>query len=86
LARPATVVVVPVVAIETPSGLEATVYEMIVEPPSEADGIQLTVACPAPPVAVTPVGASGGCIGVIEFDGLEDALVPTTLVAVTVNA
>jgi hypothetical protein len=36
-------------------------------------------------VAVTSVGAPGVLAGVMAFDGAEAALVPTALVAVTVN-
>ncbi len=58
---------------------------MIAVPPSEAGALQLTVACAFPPTAVTLVGAPGTVSGVTELDGVEDALVPAELVAVTVN-
>lgn len=48
-------------------------------------GVNVTVACPIPAVAVPIVGALGSVEGVTEFDALEEALVPRALVAVTVN-
>ena len=58
---------------------------MIAAPPSESGAFQLTEACPAPAIAVTFVGASGTVAGVTELDGVDDALAPTELIAVTVN-
>ena len=55
------------------------------DPPSEAGADQLTVACALPALAVTPVGAPGTVAGVTELDATEAVLVPTALVAVTVN-
>ena len=51
----------------------------------EAGAVQLTVALAFPAVATTFVGALGGAAGVTEFDGAEDTLLPTELVAVTVK-
>jgi hypothetical protein len=50
-----------------------------------AGAIQLTVAWRLPAVAVTPVGASGGPVGVTILDAVEAGPVPNALVAVTVN-
>ena len=55
------------------------------EPPLLTGGVNVMVAWPLPLVAVPIVGASGTVAGVIELLGLEDALVPTVLVAVTVK-
>ena len=57
-------------------------------PPSLAGAVQVTVACASTAVAVTAVGAVGtvaGATGVTLFDAADAALVPTALVAVTVN-
>jgi hypothetical protein len=71
-----------------PPGLEVTTYVVIVEPPLFAGGVNVTVACALPAVALTAVGAPGvpiGAVGVTAFEGADGALVPTLLVAVTVN-
>ena len=47
--------------------------------------VNVTVACPFPLVAVPIVGASGVVAGVTELLTVEDALVPNSFVAVTVN-
>ena len=56
------------------------------EPPFEG-AVQLTVACPSPAAAVTPVGAAGavGPLGVTLFDAAEAGLVATEFVALTLN-
>jgi hypothetical protein len=47
--------------------------------------LKLIVACVLVATAVTPVGAPGTVAGVTEFDAVDDALVPTPFVALTVN-
>jgi hypothetical protein len=64
---------------------EVTVYEVIAEPPLFTGAVNVTIACPFPATAVTPVGAPGTVTGVTEFDAVDDALVPIAFVAVTVN-
>jgi hypothetical protein len=56
-------------------------------PPLEADAVQLTEADVADEVAdtVAPVGALAVVAGMAAADGLEAALVPAALVAVTVK-
>jgi hypothetical protein len=69
-------------------GDEVTVYEVIAEPPSDAGGVNVTVACPFPAVAATPVGAPGAVVteaGVTWFDTLDGTLVPAEFVALTVK-
>jgi hypothetical protein len=68
-----------------PPMLEVTVYLIIDEPPSDEGALNEIVASPFPRTAVTPVGDPGVEAGVIEFDGVELALVPTLFFAVTVN-
>ena len=59
---------------------------MIAAPPFELGAVQLTVACPLPAVAVTPVGAPGAvAAGVTALLGLDAVPVPALFVAVTVN-
>ena len=60
-------------------------YDVIGEPPLEAGGVNATVACALPAVAVPIVGAPGTVAGVTLFDGAEASPVPTAFVAVTVN-
>jgi len=49
-------------------------------------GLQVTVACSAPAVAVPIVGAPGGVAGrTAGLDAAEAVLGPTALLAVTVN-
>lgn len=64
---------------------EVTVYPVMVEPPLDAGAEKLTLAEAFPAVALPMVGAPGTVDGVMEFDALEAALVPTPFVAVTVN-
>jgi len=47
--------------------------------------LKLIVACVLVATAVTLVGAPGVVAGVTEFDAVDAVLVPTALVAVTVN-
>ena len=60
---------------------------MIGAPPSEAGGVQPTVAMLSPGAAVTPVGAPGTTAGagVIAADAVESDPVPTPLIAATLN-
>jgi hypothetical protein len=68
-----------------PPGLEVTVYEVIVEPPSETGAVNETVAWALPGVAEAEVGAPGIVAGVTLFDGSEAEPSPTAFVATTVN-
>lgn len=59
---------------------------MIVEPPVDADAAHVTTDCVlAFDVAATLVGATGGPIGVTEFDEADDGPVPAPLVAATLK-
>jgi hypothetical protein len=58
---------------------------VIALPPFDAGAVQVTVACPLPAVAVTPVGGPGTVTGVTEFDGAEAGPAPAALLATTVN-
>jgi len=68
-----------------PPGEDVTVYEVIAEPPVEAGGVNATVACALPAVAVPIVGGPGTAPGVTLFEGGDAGPVPTALVAVTVK-
>ena len=68
-----------------PPGLEVTVYMVIVEPPSLAGAVNVTVAWAFPAVADTPVGGPGTVEGVTEFEAALAGPVPPALVAVTVK-
>jgi hypothetical protein len=68
-----------------PPGEDVAVYDVIVEPPVEAGGVNVTVACEIPPVAAPIVGGPGTAAGVTLFDGGDAGPVPTAFVAVTVN-
>jgi hypothetical protein len=74
----------PPVAVNPPT-FEVTVYEVIADPPLLAGAVNVTVAEPLPATAVTPVGDPGVVSGVTELEAVEDALVPTAFVAVTVK-
>jgi len=76
------VIVVAVCAVVPMNGV--MVYEEIALP-LLAGAAHETVAVVLPAVAVTPVGAPGTAAGVTEFDAADALLVPTALVAVTVN-
>ena len=58
---------------------------VIGEPPVFDGAVNVIVACPLPATALTLVGASGIVAGVTELEALDAVLVPTALVAVTVN-
>ena len=63
-----------------------TVYEVMLAPPLFPGAVHDTVAEPSPPTADTPVGAPATIdAGVIDADGLDAALLPALLWAVTVN-
>ena len=65
---------------------DLTVYSVMGSPPSEDGGEKEILASPDPPRAVdTPNGAEGTVAGVTESDGSDGSVVPTELVAVTVN-
>ena len=69
-------------------GFDVTVYPVIALPPSDDGAVKLTVACPLPAVAVTPVGELGavaGADGVTALEADEGAELPTALVATTVK-
>ena len=68
-----------------PPGDDVTVYEVIGDPPFDAGGVNVTVACAMPAVAVPIVGAPGRPAGVTLLEGADAAPVPTALVAVTVK-
>ena len=74
----------PVVTV-WPPGLAVILYPVIDEPPVDAGALQLTEASALPAVAVTLMGAPGTVAGVTVFDKLDDAPVPTLLVAATSN-
>jgi hypothetical protein len=57
---------------------------VIGDPPVD-DAVNVIVASPFPPVATTLVGALGVVAGVTELLVPDGMLVPTALVAVTVN-
>ena len=58
---------------------------LIEEPPSNAGGVKLIVACALPAVATPIIGASGTVLGV-TLTLADGALVPMALVAVTEHA
>jgi 1-aminocyclopropane-1-carboxylate deaminase/D-cysteine desulfhydrase-like pyridoxal-dependent ACC family enzyme len=82
----------PVSAVEQAAGVatagdEVTVKPVRAAPPLEAGAVQeMTELALAFDVAVTAVGAVGTVAGVAYATGVEAALVPAELVAVTVNA
>ena len=57
---------------------------MIGEPPLE-EAVNVIVASPLPPVALTLIGALGGVAGVTELLVPDGVLLPTAFVAVTVK-
>ena len=86
----------PVVVQVLPSGLEVTVYPVIEEVPGEDGAAQVmdTVVVATHTsvhtvfVALTPLGAPGTpviAVGVTVDEAVEATLMPTLLVAVTVN-
>ena len=72
------------VAQVAPPGDAVTVYVVMVDPPSAAGGVHVTVAAVLPAMASAPVGASGA-VATTGADAADAAPVPTPLVAVTVN-
>jgi hypothetical protein len=58
---------------------------VIALPPVLAGAVHDTVAWPLPEVAVAPVGAPGGALGVTGVVGDEAGPSPTALNATTVN-
>jgi len=68
-----------------PPGDDVTVYSVIGEPPVEAGGVNVTVACALPAVAVPIVGAPGRLANVTLFEGADAGPVPAAFVAVTVK-
>jgi len=69
-----------------PPGLDVAVYDVIALPPLLAGAVQLTVACPFPATARTPVGAPGGLSGVTATGvGDDSGPLPMAFVACTVN-
>jgi hypothetical protein len=58
---------------------------VIGDPPSLADAVHVTVACPSSAAAVTDVAIPGTVKGVTAFDGVEAGPVPSELVGRTVN-
>ena len=68
-----------------PPGADVTVYDVIGEPPFEAGGVKVTVACALPAVAMPIVGGPGTAAGVTLFEGPEAGPVPNAFVAVTVK-
>ena len=81
------VLVLPFAVVQvTAPGELVTVYEVMAAPPLLAGAVHDTVAEPSPPTADTPVGAPATIdAGVIDADGLDAALLPALLWAVTVN-
>ncbi len=57
----------------------------MVDPPSEAGAVKLTLAEALPGVAETPVGAPGTLSGVTALEALDEGPVPALFVAVTVK-
>jgi len=58
---------------------------MMESPPVLLGAVKVIVACPLPPTALTLVGAPGTAAGTTELLVPDNVLVPTALVAVTVN-
>ena len=85
MARPMTVIGEAAPLAMMPPGDEVAVYEVIADPPFEAGGVNATVACPLPAVAMPIVGAPGTAAGVTLFEGVDEGPVPVAFVAVTVK-
>jgi hypothetical protein len=68
-----------------PPGDAVAVYPVIGAPPVLAGAVKLTNTCPWPPMPLTLVGAPGTVAGVTADDAVLGALVPISLVAVTVK-
>ena len=70
----------------TQTGLQMlTSKRVIAAPPLLAGGVNDTVACALPAIALAAVGAPGSVAGVTVFDAPEAGPVPTMLAAVTVK-
>src|SRR5207237_1374446 len=67
-----------------PPGLATTLYAVTGAPFAVA-AIQLTLACPSPPVPVTPVALPGTPRGSTGFEGAELGPVPVAFTAATVS-
>ena len=74
----------PPVAVNPPT-FDETTYDVIGEPPLLDGAVKLIVACPLPATAVTLVGASGTVAGVTLLLAIDEVLVPTAFVAVTLK-
>ena len=85
MVRPTTVMGEAAPLAVMPPGEDVTVYDVIGDPPLEAGGVKVTLACPSPASARPIVGASGTASGVTLFEGADCGPVPMALVAVTVK-
>jgi hypothetical protein len=68
-----------------PPGEDVTVYPVMALPPSEAGGINATLAWALPAVATGLVGAPGTVLGITDPDATEAIEFPAALVAKTVK-
>jgi hypothetical protein len=82
---PVTVIGDPAALAVNPPGVDVAVYPVMTEPPLNAGGVNATVACVLPAVAVPIVGALGTVNGVTLLEAADSALLPAMLVACTVN-
>jgi hypothetical protein len=85
LVRPDTMIGDDAPVAVNPPGDDVTVYPVIVAPPLLAGAEKLTVTNWLPRAALVIVGAPGTVLGVIDAEGLLEALDPYTFLAVTVN-
>ena len=69
----------------TPPGEDVTVYEVIVEPPLEAGGVNATVACASPAVAGPIAGAPGTVAPMAMENGCDVLTDPAAPVTTPVN-
>src|SRR5207244_650530 len=65
--------------------LAVTMYPVMGVPPFLSGAVQLTVACPSPGAAVTPVGPVGGMNVLIDAEGADSALEPIEFCAFTLK-
>jgi hypothetical protein len=84
LARPVMVSGLVTPEVVAPPGDALAVYDVIGEP-FDGGGVNATVSEPLPADTDVMVGAPGGPRGVTGEDGAEGGLLPTALVATTVN-
>ena len=70
LTSPVTVIGLADPVANIPPGIEVTVYVTIAEPPSLAGGVNVTVACVFPAVAVPITGAPGIVEAVVKLSSL----------------